>query len=318
MVADNSHALTGGMGQARTVTAVTVRKLTVDDVDSMVELNALCDIAETGEPDAEVLDWIRDGAADYTAFGVDDELGLAACGWIDLDGGHTAYEADVRVRPGVDLDLGRPILDELRALAAAARPAKPMHLFVNETADRARAWLRGLGATEVRNFWRMQIDLAETPPTVGAAPDGVVVRDIGDDEGDLRIVWHLIDTSFAEHFGHEPGRTFDKWIADWRKRSSYDVSLWRIAELDGEPVGAMLGAIIDNYGHVSTLGTLKPGRGRGIGTHLLQVAFAEFHRRGLRTVTLGVDSENGTGAVRLYESVGMRAVHEWVLYELTP
>ena len=298
------------------MSALTVRRLTVDDVDAMVELNTLCDIAETGEADAEVLDWIRDGAGDYTAFGVDDEHGLAACGWIEVDGGHTGFEADVRVRPGLDPDLALPILDELRALAVAAEPGKPLHLFTNSSAERARSWLAGVGATEIRYFWRMRIDLDEAAPAVPAAPEGVVVRPVRDDEADLRLVWHLTDTSFAEHFGHVPGRTFEKWIADWRKRSMFDLTLWRIAELRGEPVAAMLGAIVDNNGHVSTLGTLKAARGRGIGAHLLHVAFAEFHRRGKRAVTLGVDSENGTGAVRLYESVGMRAVTEWVLYEL--
>jgi mycothiol synthase len=304
------------MGEARGVTALTVRRLTADDVGAMVELNALCDIAETGEPDAEVLDWIRDGAGDYTAFGVEDEHGLAACGWIDLDGHHTGFETDVRVRPGLDPDLGRPILDEIRALAAAADPVKPLHFFCNTSAERARSWLAGLGASEIRHFWRMRIDLDETAPAVAPAPDGVVVREVRNDEDDLRIVWRIVDTSFAEHFGHVPGRSFEKWIADWRKRSQFDVTLWRVAELHGEPVAAMLGSIIDNNGHVATLGTLKAARARGIGAHLLHVAFAEFHRRGKRAATLGVDSENGTGAVRLYESVGMRSVLEWVLYEL--
>ncbi|MDQ1698604.1 MAG: mycothiol synthase, partial [Frankiaceae bacterium] len=69
---------------------------------------------------------------------------------------------------------------------------------------------------------------------------------------------------------------------------------------------------------VGTLGTLREARGRGIGSLLLRTAFAEFAARGLRKVTLGVDAANLTGAVRLYESVGMRADHEWVLYEFPP
>ena len=79
-------------------------------------------------------------------------------------------------------------------------------------------------------------------------------------------------------------------------------------EPDGEPA----------YGYIGTVGTLKEARGKGIGTLLLRTAFSEFHGRGHRKVTLGVDSENGTGAVRLYESVGMSAVRDWPLYELPP
>ena len=46
-------------------------------------------------------------------------------------------------------------------------------------------------------------------------------------------------------------------------------------------------------------------RGRGLGEALLRAAFAEFRRRGVATVGLKVDADNPTGAVRLYERVGM-------------
>jgi ribosomal protein S18 acetylase RimI-like enzyme len=45
-------------------------------------------------------------------------------------------------------------------------------------------------------------------------------------------------------------------------------------------------------------------------------SFAEFHRRGARKVLLGVDADNPTGAVALYESLGMVAVLEGLRYEL--
>ena len=50
----------------------------------------------------------------------------------------------------------------------------------------------------------------------------------------------------------------------------------------------------------------RPWRGRGLGRALLREAFAELRRRGLPRAYLGVDSENPTGAMGLYESVGMR------------
>jgi mycothiol synthase len=308
-----------GSGTLDDVTALTVRKLTADDVEAIVELNTLCDIAETGQPDHEVLSWIRDGAEDYTAFGIDDEAGLAACSWIDVSGGgHTGFETDVRVRPGLDPSIGQPLLDAARAVADGADPTKPLHLFTNHSGARARHWLESIGAVEVRHFWRMQIDLGDTPPVVPLAPGSVSIRNVRDDDDDLRVVFDVVDTAFAEHFGHAPGESYENWIRQWRMRSSYDVSLWRVAELDGAVVAALLAATIEDAGHVSTLGTLKAARGLGIGGHLLRVAFAEFHRRGYRRVQLGVDAANETGAVHLYESVGMHEVHQWVLYELAP
>ena len=63
------------------------------------------------------------------------------------------------------------------------------------------------------------------------------------------------------------------------------------------------------------LGVLKPWRNRGIGRALLLHAFAEFRRRGLAKGSLGVDAENISGAVRLYESAGMRVTHRFDIYE---
>ena len=46
-------------------------------------------------------------------------------------------------------------------------------------------------------------------------------------------------------------------------------------------------------------------------------AVGEMHRRGLTTVSLGVDSENPSGATGLYERAGMSVGAEDVVYERT-
>jgi mycothiol synthase len=126
----------------------------------------------------------------------------------------------------------------------------------------------------------------------------------------------VVHTSFAEHFGRAEGRTYEQWYDAWHRREDLDLSLWWVAEVDATPAAVLLGMTYPDCGHVGTLGTLKEFRGRGLGTTLLRTSFAEFHRRGLRKVTLGVDASNETGAVRLYESVGMAPTTDWVCYEL--
>jgi ribosomal protein S18 acetylase RimI-like enzyme len=301
----------------------TFRELTEADVDAMIELNTLCDVAETGYPDHEVISWIRDGAADYTSYGIFDEHGLAAAAWLDTQpSGHIGFEGDVRVRPGLDKSVGDPLLAAIRAAAAAADPARPVHCFANASADRARAWIESRGATVIRHFWRMRIDLGDdvVAPVV---PSGVTIRAVRDDESDLRAVFQVVDTAFEDHFGHEAGRSFEQWLTSIRKRSNLDLSAWWVAEIDGVPIAALLGWRLPDHeqqwtGHVGTLATLREARGRGVASALLRTAFAEFAARGLRKATLGVDAANLTGAVRLYESVGMHAELEWVLYELPP
>jgi mycothiol synthase len=303
-----------------TIAAPTVRALTVDDVDAVVDLMTLCEIAETGEPDADLVDWIR-GSAGTDAlrlFGIDDDAGLAAFSSVELAGGHTGVEGEVRVRPGLDLDLGLSLLKAVRVAAAEFDPTKPLHLFTNASAINQRRWLERQGAREIRHFWRMAIDLVDDSPPLPVGLPGVTLRNATEDDADLRLVYDLVNESFAEHFGHGEDRSYDEWIQQWRRRESFDLSLWWVAELDAAPVAVLLGRTLGEEGFVSTLGTLKAARGRGIGAFLLRTSFAEFRARGYRRVTLGVDSENATGAVHLYESVGMRQAADWALYELAP
>jgi GNAT superfamily N-acetyltransferase len=57
---------------------------------------------------------------------------------------------------------------------------------------------------------------------------------------------------------------------------------------------------------------LRDWRGRGLGRALLLHAFAEFFELRKKIVRLHVDADNPTGAVRLYESVGMSVTEKIV------
>jgi mycothiol synthase len=303
-----------------------IRVLSASDAVAIADLVTICEIAETGEPDPELVDWIQVGAKreEFHAFGIEDGAGLAAVSVADCEAGRAAVEVEVRVRPGLHLDLGLPLLQAAREAAHAFDPTKPLHLFANSEATAYRRWLEDQGATEIRHFWRMVIDFDDTPPAVPAAPEGVTIRLARDVEDDLRQIFAITDTSFSDHFGHTDERTYDLWIDSWRARRGFDPDLWWVAELHDVPVAVLLGMTFTNdeddttHGHVGTLGTLKQARGKGIASLLLRTAFAEFHNRGYRKVTLGVDSENTTNAVKLYEAVGMHATNDWPLYELPP
>ncbi len=61
--------------------------------------------------------------------------------------------------------------------------------------------------------------------------------------------------------------------------------------------------------------TRRPWRKQGVGAALLGDAFGRFWQRGERSVGLGVDAANDTGAFRLYERAGMAPALGWVVYE---
>ena len=80
-----------------------------------------------------------------------------------------------------------------------------------------------------------------------------------------------------------------------------------------------MGAAISGYGGevgwIRDLAVRRRWRGRGLCRALLLTAFAEFHRRGTRTVALNGDAASRTGATHLYEAAGMTAVQEYALYQ---
>ena len=95
----------------------------------------------------------------------------------------------------------------------------------------------------------------------------------------------------------------------------FDPGLWFVVR-DGPGVAAVCRCEGERRsgGYVAMLGVRPAWRKRGLGLALLRHAFREFHRRGERRVTLGVDSENETGATRLYERAGMHVEVEHAVF----
>lgn len=96
----------------------------------------------------------------------------------------------------------------------------------------------------------------------------------------------------------------------------WDPSLAHVAEVDGEVVGLSGALSFAGDGSVAVLGVVPRWRGRGIGRPLLRRAFAELAKRGHHEVRLGVDAQNPTGAIALYESVGMTPFCSYDIFDL--
>jgi ribosomal protein S18 acetylase RimI-like enzyme len=91
----------------------------------------------------------------------------------------------------------------------------------------------------------------------------------------------------------------------------FDPELWLIVMAGESPVGISLNlSYLDEdpeMGWIQSLGVLREFRQRGIARALLLHAFGQFYQRGRKRAGLEVDAQNLTGALRLYESVGLRA-----------
>ena len=175
-----------------------------------------------------------------------------------------------------------------------------------------------LGFTAVRNSYRLQVDLPEDAPHVDDLT-GFAIR-LADAGAESRAVFDLKAAAFAGAWGanDEP---YESWCHDWGVADDLHGGFWLVAEAaDGALGGICLCRAHDDgdprLGYVGILAVNEGARRRGLGRALLQAAFACYHARGMRRVGLGVDAGNETGALALYEGVGMRPVRRQVSLEL--
>ena len=189
--------------------------------------------------------------------------------------------------------------------------------WINADSPADVAWSQSLGYDWARRFLRMRIDMTEPPPAP-QWPHGITVRTfrVGQDE---RALYEAQEEAFSDHWGHVT-MPFEEWVKR-TQRHDFEPELWLMA-LDGDRVVATStnSVIPDNLGWISGLGVVRSHRRRGLARAMLLTAFNDFWRRGQRSVALGVDAGSLTGATRLYESAGMRAVerHDQVKKVLRP
>jgi ribosomal protein S18 acetylase RimI-like enzyme len=175
------------------------------------------------------------------------------------------------------------------------------------------------GLRPIRHSFTMERDLGALPPAP-SWPARITVRAMR--PGEELAVYRASQEPFKDHWGHveqpeEEG--FKLWTHRALNDPLHDPSLWFLAMDGAEIVGVSLcqpGQPGDpELGWVDTLGVRRPWRKRGIAEALLYHSFGALYERGRRRVGLGVDSQNLTGALRLYERVGMRPVRQFISFE---
>lgn len=159
-----------------------------------------------------------------------------------------------------------------------------------------------------RSSLRMEIAL-DAPPLRPSFPEGIVVRGYRDEDESELIA--AIDDAFAQDPLHDP-TTESSFREFFLHARGFHPELYFLA-WDGDLLAGFSLCYSQRgsdpeIGWIGTLGVRAPWRKRGLGQALLRHSFAELYAVGKRRVGLGVDAENVTGALRLYERAGMRAV----------
>ncbi len=220
--------------------------------------------------------------------------------------------------------IGRTILrwtEERQRQVASAQPESGPHLFQLSTQDTEQGMAELLlseGYTIVRRWYRMTRPLAGEIPDA-ALPDGLEVRPVTPDQ--YRQIWDADLDAFRDAWGfaEPPAEAYTEWLED---PVIMTPALWQIA-WDGDQVAGQVRNFINHQenaeqgrlrGYTEFITVRKPWRRRGLAHALIMRSLRVLKDQGMTEAALNVDTENVSGALRLYERCGFRPVQSGSVY----
>ncbi len=173
------------------------------------------------------------------------------------------------------------------------------------------------GYEPVHYAFRMETpDLDHIPDA--PMPEGLEVRPVKSEH--YRAIWQASSEAFQDEWGATEieDADFDLWIGDPR----HEPALWRVAWDGNEVAGSILNAIDHDFnarnglklGYTRPISVRRPWRKRGLASALLAKSMRMFRDMGMTQTALGVDTENPSGALRIYERMGYKAVSQEITY----
>jgi mycothiol synthase len=250
-------------------------------------------------------------------------IGYANTEWREADDNDCQHAIQLHLAPewrGRGLESAMQCDMERRAQAAAAAgPTGARHWFssrVPETWRTCAEMLLAQGYTSVRCFFEMQRTLDGDLPDA-SLPAGLAFRPAL--PGHYRAIWAAGAECYRDQWEHVALSDEDYHV--WAATPDLDPSLWLVA-WDGDQIaGAAINVVHksecgqqDTWGETDDLFVRRLWRQRGLGRALLVGSLCLFKARGLITAGLGVDAENLSGALRLYEGLGYRVYQRVVMY----
>jgi mycothiol synthase len=282
------------------------------------------DIADFGEPDFTEDDLIDDWARPRFTLEQDAWVLSGPTGRI------VGYAFVWEAQPGAEIEgdafvlpeysgrgLGTLLIElmENRARQLAAGRTVTLGLYASHVNAGKRELLLRRGFESVHTVLRFKIDLANRSPVPAEPPEGIVLRQYA--TGDADAVRDTMSEAFEGHRSYTP-RRLDEWLELRLRHPAFDPQLWRVAECDGEVVGATLVYDVGETGYLSNVGVRRAWRGKGVAQALVADAFAALRERGQMRVLVSVDADAAPAAIRLYEEAGMRVHerHDWFVKTL--
>ncbi|HWL90602.1 MAG TPA: GNAT family N-acetyltransferase [Actinomycetota bacterium] len=281
------------------------RPLTTEDVDDTVAMVNACELHDSGELMLERADLLADSRT--VGFDLDRD-------WIGVFEGERIVGLGLFVHPRAWIDVhpaarGRGIGSWLRRWSedrAREVGADRIGQAIEDRRIDATALLRHAGYAPRRTSWILRMDHPEPPPAP-APPGGIRLRPFEPgDEDEALMMFERAFSEWEDRVANAPGT----WRAMVTEREGFQPDDLLLAIAGDRIVGGAFLIDVDEL-WVDKLAVEREFRHRGIARALLQTAFARSFERGYRWTSLSTDSN--TGALSLYERVGMRIHRSFTL-----
>ncbi len=210
---------------------------------------------------------------------------------------------------------------ELRAQTIAASHPKETPKFLQvEPLDSEKdlvSLLERRGYKPARYETHMVRGLADPFPEA-TMPAGLKVRPV--EPRDVRPIFDASNEAFRDHWGIR-----DMSEEEYKMQlesPEFQPELWKVA-WDGDQMASVIHNFIDHKenkeyrrkrGYTEGICTRRPWRKLGLARSLLVQSMQMFKEMDMTETALSVDSENPSGAFRLYEGVGYRKAKQQICY----
>jgi mycothiol synthase len=245
--------------------------------------------------------------------------------WVEESSGERMYKSLGFVRPAWRRrGLGAAMLayneERLRAIARGhpAEIGKHLRVWATDGEHGALALFAAAGYEPVRHYIMMVRPIALLLPNA-LLPDGLDVRPVGPEH--IRPVWEAMWEARRDHWGYVEPTEQD--YERWAQGRLFAPALWKVA-WEGEQIAGMVLNRLDEVqneqygrrrGYTQEIFVRRPWRRRGLARSLLAQSIQMFRGMGMEETALGVDTQNPSGALQLYESFGYSSVQRHTFFD---
>jgi GNAT superfamily N-acetyltransferase len=288
------------------LTGYTVRPLVPGDARAVYELMAASEVEATGEvaiEEADIIsDWQRpsfDLATQSIGVLADDRL----VGYAEVSMGRRADAAVALEHRGRGIGTALALWTQ----RISRRDGKGLVGMPVPEGSAGERLLSALGYEVLWTSWVLEMPQGRTiePQRI---PEGYAIRPASS-EDDYRTAHEVIEDAFLE-WSERERETYADFAASTVLRPGFEPwNLRLMTDPTGEVVGVSFLILADDFGYVDRLAVRKDQRGQGLARALLVDSFAVAREHGATRSELSTDSR--TGALGLYEKVGMEVKSVW-------